>query len=87
MRNASVALSALLLAGASAMAQAPAPAPGNGANPCADDARRLCKGVQPGEGRILGCLKEHREEVSDACKARLAQQRVRPPVRPASRAG
>ena len=52
MRNASVALSALLLAGASAMAQAPAPAPGNGANPCADDARRLCKGVQPGEGRI-----------------------------------
>ena len=49
---------------------------------CKDDVQKFCKDVQPGGGRIIGCLKEHREEVSDACKARLAQMRVRKPKSP-----
>jgi hypothetical protein len=35
---------------------------------CADDANRLCAGVQPGGGRIVSCLKQHKDELSDRCK-------------------
>jgi hypothetical protein len=32
---------------------------------CADDAKKLCAGVQSGGGRILACLKEHKDSLSD----------------------
>jgi hypothetical protein len=35
---------------------------------CANDIQSLCSGVQPGGGRILACLKEHQDKVSDGCK-------------------
>jgi hypothetical protein len=35
---------------------------------CADDAQKLCAGVQPGGGRIVACLKEHKDSLSDRCK-------------------
>jgi hypothetical protein len=35
---------------------------------CGADIQKLCPGVQPGGGRILACLKQHKDEVSDACK-------------------
>jgi hypothetical protein len=41
--------------------------------PCADDAARLCKGVQAGEGRVARCLKEHEKELSPACKENIAK--------------
>jgi hypothetical protein len=34
---------------------------------CGDDVMRLCRGVQPGEGRILQCLQDHEQELSDRC--------------------
>jgi hypothetical protein len=40
---------------------------------CAEDAQRLCAGVQPGGGRILACLKQHQDALSDKCK-QAAQQ-------------
>jgi hypothetical protein len=40
---------------------------------CTEDAQRLCAGVQPGGGRILSCLKEHKDQLSDKCK-QAAQQ-------------
>ena len=45
---------------------------------CQADAQKLCPGVQTGGGRILSCLAQHRDAVSDACtqavmKARQAQ--------------
>ena len=36
---------------------------------CKGDIEKLCKGIHPGEGRIVKCLKEHEAEVSAACKA------------------
>jgi hypothetical protein len=35
---------------------------------CATDIQKLCTGVQPGGGRILACLKQHKDQVSDGCK-------------------
>jgi hypothetical protein len=49
----------------------PVPAEQN-ARPCAEDAARLCKGVQQGQGRIAHCLKEHSNELSPACKENMA---------------
>jgi len=46
--------------------------------PCKTDVAKFCKGVDPANEGVIGCLKEHREEVSDSCKARLAQLRVKP---------
>ena len=36
---------------------------------CAADVQNLCPGVQPGGGRILACLKQHKDQVSDGCKS------------------
>ena len=46
---------------------------------CADDAQKLCAGVQPGGGRIVACLKEHKDSLSDQCK-----QAAGVPVNPGS---
>ena len=40
---------------------------------CAGDVQKLCAGVQPGGGRILACLKEHKDALSDQCKQAAAQ--------------
>ncbi len=38
---------------------------------CKADVARLCPGVQMGGGRIIGCLKEHKMEVSVGCAKAL----------------
>jgi len=35
---------------------------------CEDDLTMFCAGVQPGEGRVLKCLKEHKAELSSKCQ-------------------
>jgi Cysteine rich repeat len=35
---------------------------------CTVDAKKYCAGVQPGGGRVVACLKEHKDELSDRCK-------------------
>ena len=37
-------------------------------NLCKSDAEKFCKGIEPGGGRIIKCLKEHLKDLSDACK-------------------
>ena len=34
---------------------------------CTGDLEKFCKDVQPGQGRILNCLREHAQELSPAC--------------------
>ena len=38
---------------------------------CKEDAARLCPGVTPGGGKLIGCLKQHENEVSIGCAKEL----------------
>jgi len=42
---------------------------------CTDDAQKFCANVEPGGGRILQCLKDHKDSLSDKCK-QAAQQAI-----------
>jgi len=64
MRSALVIVIALLLSGSVALAQ---PA----GNPCASDIKTLCAGIQPGEGRVKGCIKSHLTDLSPTCEDRV----------------
>ncbi|MDR3674030.1 MAG: cysteine rich repeat-containing protein [Acidobacteriota bacterium] len=39
---------------------------------CAADVQKLCSNVPTGGGRIIACLKQHKDEVSDRCKQAIA---------------
>ena len=41
---------------------------------CAEDLNKFCKDVQPGEGRLLQCLKKHDSELSPQCRETLQQK-------------
>ncbi len=71
---------------------ASAPSPSGGAAPeergrgghgarkaCADDVKRLCTGIKPGEGRIVQCLKEHAQDLSSTCAQTMQQRGARRP--------
>ena len=42
---------------------------------CKADVARLCPGVQPGGGRIVGCLKAHKMEMSVGCAKALQKMK------------
>jgi hypothetical protein len=44
---------------------------------CKPDIARFCSQVQPGQGRIKACMKEHIQELSDPCKEGLFQAWLR----------
>jgi Cysteine rich repeat len=44
---------------------------------CKADFERLCPGVQPGGGRIIGCLKAHKEEISIGCGKALQAMKAK----------
>lgn len=43
------------------------------AGPCAKDAAEFCKGVKPGQGRLIRCMWQHRDQLSPACKQKAQQ--------------
>jgi Cysteine rich repeat len=63
--------------------EAPAPAsPARGGEvraACEADAKKLCPDVVPGGGRIMQCLKQHKDEVSEACKQAVMKARQNAP--------
>jgi hypothetical protein len=42
--------------------------------PCAETVAKFCSGVTPGEGRIMKCLNDHRDDQSPFCRDWLADQ-------------
>jgi len=55
---------ALLLSGPVAMAQ-------RAGDPCASDIKTICAGIQPGGGRIKGCIESHWTDLSPTCQDHL----------------
>jgi hypothetical protein len=41
------------------------------ANECMDDLESLCSQVPAGQGRLISCLNENKEKVSDRCKSAI----------------
>jgi hypothetical protein len=41
---------------------------------CKTDIQTLCGSVQPGGGRIRDCMRQHRAELSAACKIAIADR-------------
>lgn len=44
---------------------------------CGEDVRRICRGIFPGGGRVIGCLAENREQLSPNCRTALTEMRER----------
>jgi hypothetical protein len=45
--------------------------------PCMADAARLCPDVEPGGGAQIECLKQHKEELSPACKKNVMKMKIK----------
>jgi hypothetical protein len=43
---------------------------------CRQDARQLCPHVVPGQGRVVRCLTERRNDLSDYCQSAMLQRRL-----------
>ncbi|MGY4827345.1 cysteine rich repeat-containing protein [Sphaerotilaceae bacterium SBD11-9] len=41
------------------------------AQACHTDVQTHCPGIQPGEGRIMQCMKKYQSQISDGCKAAM----------------
>jgi hypothetical protein len=65
----SAALSFLFVSGAIAQS-------GGGAGACVADIKKVCGSIEPGGRRIATCLKERVADLSDVCKARMAELAV-----------
>lgn len=42
---------------------------------CEADVEALCSDVEKGKGRVMKCLKEKRDQVSEGCKAELKEKK------------
>ena len=40
---------------------------------CHEDVEKFCGDVQPGKGRIMKCLKDHKDDLSQGCKDEMAK--------------
>ena len=40
---------------------------------CSEEIAQYCKGVKPGGGRILICLKEHEKDLTPTCRDKVAE--------------
>ena len=52
----------------------------NLAKACKADSEKYCKGIRPGEGRILSCLKGRESDLSPACAAEFKRTGTDPAV-------
>jgi hypothetical protein len=46
-----------------------------GDGPCAKDREALCGGIEPGEGRMMKCMKDNEEKLSSECKAHRSERK------------
>jgi hypothetical protein len=63
----------LWLAPAFSQDQALTPKSGKGA--CKADIETFCKGIKPGDGRLMACIKSNNDRISQECKDNIAMVR------------
>lgn len=44
---------------------------------CEADVKSLCAGVQPGDGRLIACMRQNHEKLSEGCKSAIAAAKAR----------
>ena len=71
MRIRHVAFASLAVALIALINQHAAHAQGAALAACKADAERICPGVKPGGGKLIGCLKEHENDVTIGCAKEL----------------
>jgi hypothetical protein len=42
-------------------------------NACSEDIQRLCPGIETGGGRIMACVAEKKEQLSETCATTMAE--------------
>ncbi len=47
------------------------------ANECRDDLKSYCSGVQPGEGRIMECMEQNKDKLSERCRGAISDVGLR----------
>ena len=65
-------LSVVVLPGSTRIANAAEPL-----SYCKSDVARLCPGIAPGGDKLLGCLKEHENEISVGCAKALKAMKTK----------
>jgi hypothetical protein len=53
---------------------------GSMAKACKADTEKFCKGIRPGEGRVLSCLKGRESDLSPGCAAEFKRASSDPTV-------
>jgi orotidine-5'-phosphate decarboxylase len=46
---------------------------------CGDDFRKLCPGLRPGGGQLMGCVQSKKDQLSKVCSETLAKLMPRKP--------
>jgi hypothetical protein len=49
---------------------------------CRDELGKLCRGTEPGGGRLMDCLKKHESELSAGCRTALSDTKAAQPAKP-----
>jgi Cysteine rich repeat len=88
MKSVLIPLAAVLVLSSGGVLAADQPQSSSPRAACKADAEKLCSGIQPGGGRIVGCLKHNEAQLSAVCKDAMAKAWARrAPGAPASPQG
>jgi hypothetical protein len=77
-----IALGCAFALGVAQAQDAPPPEGGKGGGAreaCKPDAEKFCSDVKPGGGRIISCMRQHQDELSQACKDAIHGHKKGPP--------
>jgi len=63
----------IVIVAAAMMLCVPAASAQSARGACAADIKKHCSDVEPGGGRIVGCIKDHMKDFSEPCQTRLGR--------------
>jgi hypothetical protein len=81
MKNWLIAVGCIVALGVAQAQDSPPPAAGKGGarEACKADVDKFCSDVKSGGGRIIACMKQHKDELSQPCKDAIDHGHKGPP--------